>query len=1313
MNRKHWMVTLPLIVSILGCGHTPPVAPKKVPKLGARVELAAGNVWLEKETSNQRLITGAMLESESSIELEDGARALIRLGDGTGIFVRGGSSIELQKDQVSLKTGEIWVDVPFDENDLGRFTTGDVTVTASDAGFDIAKEDGQVSVYVARGLAVVAGTSGRSEVENGEIAVVAGDGVPKVSSMGFWEDWTGGMADRELLAGFGGKASGRIYGIDRLNPGAAPKELQIQSQEVYTVIREGVAHTTVDQRFFNPASQDVEGWYWFTIPEGAAVERFALEVHGYLVEGEMTERNQAAQAYEEAVAKAIDPALLEWVDGRTFRARIFPIPKAGERRVVLSYTQFLPLVNGAHRYVYPMGGDGEERIQEFSLHVDLGAEGENFNIATSQDARVEDDASAVSMRRSGFLPRSDFLLELSPIEKEEPLRAYRYSSGYNEADFVMLRYSPEVDFEGIDEVAGHVVVVFDTSAGGGAVERQTRADAAEAILRALSKGDRFAVVTADLSAKVVYPETGLANATDENVSEAMEKLSLISSAGATDLGEMFNVALKLVHSAEQPAVVYVGDGRPTVGEISSLELAGRLRRSLGDSRARLFTLAVGADANHPLLERISRVGGGKSYRIDVPEQSVQEALRFVGQVKTPTITEVEIDAGAGLDQLYSNAAGKVTQGEELIIMARTHHLLPEEITVKGRLAGKQFTNTYAITVEQGNEYGYVPSLWARMYLERLMSEGLDDNRGTIISLGLNFALMTPFTSFLVLENDSAYIAAGIQRRVRNREWDILQNQDDTGSIGGPATTASSQPGQGGSYRGEVKELESVSVMADAQSRPSSPPVDMVAEIEIPPSPSVAQSAPKKPRRSAGSGNNSIGFGKKASGGASEIAMDDLRSEATTQGRRHAFQKGVCSDRSRRPLAQRRVMWSMQLDRMNAPVQYASLFFSAGSSCEVPTWKAKKQLLGLIEVRVNRPSDIQGLLHEFTGYKKYQKYLRRRVLKRTLDAEMAFGLFGRGNVDWFMIRTGLAALEKPKERVERLKEVLAKHPEEPAGRGLLIEALLDAGEIEEALAVATRLRRDELAGPLVLATLCDLQSELGLTSEAKRTCSELVEFNSDSAHARQMLGDLFLRHGWFEAAYRQYKTLVAMRGDEPMSLLRLAIAAAGMGRGDEALRIERKVSAGDGEIGPSDPRRIARLLSAVKISMMLEAAVKEKDADRVKALERALKRTQNFLSPSTFKFIVWNDFEAPLNVRASVGKEPHVLSDYVSSHSVGLLMIDLGKAPPEDVKLNVEMAGTPMRRSVPFKVVSIDWDGKNFEISSSDMILEAGANTAPL
>ncbi|MCP4678589.1 MAG: AgmX/PglI C-terminal domain-containing protein [Deltaproteobacteria bacterium] len=1505
------------LFAFFGCDDSPP--PDATKPLGSRVELAAGDVFLTGEETKERLITGAMLPADASVSVGEGGRALLRLGTGTGTFLRGGSDITISGGSIDLKQGELWADVPAAERDIGRFKAGRVTVTASDAGFDVRREKNEVSVYVARGFAVVSSPGGRVELHSGERAVVKGESKPEVGPVSFFEDWTGGMADRELLAGIGGKGSGRIYGIDRARPGSKPKELQINSQSVRIAIRDGIAHTVVDQRFFNPSSTPLEGWYWFTVPEGASVERFALEVHGSLVDGEMIERKQAAAAYEEAVQKAFDPALLEWVDGRTFRARIYPIPPIGDRRVVLSYTEMLPLVDGVYRYVYPMGGHDEAPIAEFSLDVNLGDEGEDLDISTLQEARVDKDKTHISMRRSGFVPRSDFLLELTPKETPVPLRTLRISLKEDEADYVMVRYSPDVDWDQLDRVPGDVVVVLDTSAGGDDSDRQVRSDAVEAILRALSSDDRFAVVAADLIPRAVYPAEGLAKADEKNVSEAVEKLAEVASAGATDLGEMFSVAFDLLHAAEQPAVVYVGDGLATVGETSPTEVSQRLRRALGDSKVRLFTIGVGEDANHSLLDRLARVGGGRSFRIDTAEQTVQEALRFVGQVKTPTVTELKIDAGNGLDQVFSTASGKLSEGDEVILTARTHNTLPSSITVTGRLGGKPFKNVYDTDVEKGEELGYIPVLWARQYLDRLSGDGLEDNRGRIISLGLGYSLMTPFTSFLVLESDRAYEEQGIKRKKRYRKWTrILDGDGDAkvASLNGVAGIPLSlfgcsdkkeaevevqqdevpewlkkdrrderQGGKGKRHKSEEGQMGKKSAAKTDNHYGIRGPKDNS-------SPHLARSIAKEGAVSqgvesalgdlmgngtagkfgygglgirgtgrggggtgrggggtgegtiglgnlntighGGGGGSGSGYGRGAGGvggkrgsaprirsgaamvkgslskevirrivhrhinevkfcyerqlakrpdlsgrvavkfiisatGAVQMAAvanstlgdpqvenciskavrrwtfpqpggggivivtypfmltcegceisaeaqraaeqeraeqeraEQERAEQASMTRtkrlgKGLFGSGVCSDASRRPLSQRRILWLRKLSRVTKADQYARIFFEAGTRCELPRWRDRRVLLDLIEGRIRDPESVRGLLESFGNFPRLQKHLRRKILRRALDPSLTMGLHFPGGVNWGAVLAGLAALKTPEARVDKLRTILEKHPTDPMGRGILVKLLFEASMAEEAMAEAKRLRRDGLASPVVLETLCDLQASAKLVGDAKRTCSEMVEFNASKPSARGRLGDLFLRHGWYEAAYRQYHTLVAMLEESAVSLLHLAAAAAGMGKVDEALRIERKVASGDGEPGPNDPRRVARLHSAARLARLLVDAREAKQKDKARALERGLKRTQVLAGETTIALLVWEDYEAMLELNPVVDDDTYPVSDRVLSSETGLFMIDLGRTPPKNLKMLVEMKENKLHRPVTYSLIEISWDGKTFQIN---------------
>ena len=400
-------------LALAGCGDPPPT---KSPSLASRIELAAGNVTVQQPGGSAwtQAIAGLLLRHGTTVRVGAGDRALIRLDDGSGVFLRNGSEVTLEPDGLRLGAGQAWIDAPAREKEPARYKAGDVVrlrlrrraSTSSAQGAD-------VEVYVARGLAVVAAPGGRTEVKTGERAVDQGrQGAGRSRRSAFWEDWTGGMADRRLAAGMGGTASGpHLRASTATRPGTPPQELEVRDQHVGVTIREGVARTTVDQRFFNPSQTQVEGYYWFTIPEGAAVDRFALEVNGALVDGEVIERKQAAAAYEAAIRQAFDPALLEWIDGRTFRARIFPIPAAGDRRVVLSYIELLPTVDGRTHYVYPMGG-GDVQIQEFSLvgrprRRGQEAAGRDHRRRAHRGRRRAGDGAALGLQAAGRLPARD------------------------------------------------------------------------------------------------------------------------------------------------------------------------------------------------------------------------------------------------------------------------------------------------------------------------------------------------------------------------------------------------------------------------------------------------------------------------------------------------------------------------------------------------------------------------------------------------------------------------------------------------------------------------------------------------------------------------------------------------------------------------------------------------------------------------------------------------------------------------------------------------------------------------------------------
>ncbi|WP_437480791.1 VIT domain-containing protein [Sorangium sp. So ce1014] len=1353
-------------------------APTKASAIGARLELSSGEVTLEQDDRRSTVVSGIPLPVGAELATGKGARALVRLADGSAVFLRADSEVTLGAEGLSLAQGEVWLDAPPEGRGELSHALGDVRVTAADAGLSMRRSGDAVSVYVARGLAMVTAPGGRVEVHAGEQVTVAGGAAPKVAPLAYWDDWTGGMGDHRPLAGEG-SGSGRIYGVDLQGaPGTQARTLEISRQAVRAVVRDGIAETEVDQTFSNPGGRQVEGWYWFTVPERALVSSFAVETNGALVEGEIIERKEAAQRYQAAVQSGHEPALLEWVDGRSYRARIFPVPASGSRRVVLRYVEMLGAPAGKLAYVYPMRSADPVQIGEFSLSVDLGQAGQGMKIATLADAVIEDGGRRVSMRRSGYAPRADFQLEASVKEKPSPLRMSRFAAGEDRADYVMARYVPDVDWAELKELPADLVVVVDTSASADETARQQKAAAAEAILRAMSPSDHFALIALDSAPAVLHPKEGLAEASDKEISAALTRLAEHATGGATDLGALFESALGRVHGKEQPAVIYIGDGLATSGEVTGARLAERLRRSLTASRARFFTVGVGENANHALLRELARAGGGQAFRIDEAEGSTSEVLRLAGAIKTATLTELSIDLGAGLDEPMLTASGKVSRGEEVVLLARTHHALPAKAVVKGRLAGKEYSREHPIELDRGVGAALVPRFWAAEKVRRLLADGddIEAHRGKVVELGLDYGLITPFTSTLALESEQAYLNQGIRRRrspLRGERLTALtpERERELAALLAPPAAAvafgcsksepegasyEESPGKEGGYaqRGsapapmmapataqktEERDEGAAAVPASPEAALPAPPPAVPAaadEAEQQPAPQeqgivarradaprarpasarppvagepVALGANRASAPRGGGGPVTPAAGATPLGAALRTTPADARKPpAIGTSKPPPVATAPCSDTARRPLAERIVVWSKRLARATAAEQLIARYEGALSTCELPDWRSRAALLSLLQAKVSTEGGAEALLGRFAGEPEAQRFIAHALLRRSVDPAISAAvrrtLFGGADpkASWTLIDERLAALPAVDDRLALLRQALTERPDDPEGEIRRVRLLAEAGRKDEALAYGRRLRDRGFMSPGLALELGDVLASSGFEADALRTYSEIVEFDPTSPASRGMLGDVYLRHGWYAAAYRQYTTLTDLAPAEPRGWLRLAAAAAGSGRVDEALRIQRKVAAAEGTPGPDDPRAWARLLSAARIGRLLagDGAAAPAAGAEAESLTRKLKELQLFSGPGALRVVLWEDHAAELALAARDGQVDAALGDGLFAPAVGLAAVQLPASELERLEWRVRFRSDPPGRDVRFMVTTIAWDGTSFRVASA-------------
>ncbi|MBI4700038.1 MAG: FecR domain-containing protein [Deltaproteobacteria bacterium] len=1350
--------------------------PAKAAPIEARLDLAAGEVLVDQGKGEERAVSDTPLRASAKIRTGKGSRALVRLPDGSTAFLRGDSAIELVPDAVQLAKGEYWLDAPPTDRKPLTHRLGEVAVTAAEAGLSIRREAEGATLYVARGMAVLTAPGGRVEVNAGEQASVKGKEAPQAAPLTFWDDWTGGMADYQAAATGRGAGQGTIFGVDEgAPPGSPAQRLEVSKQVVRAVLREGLSETEVDQTFFNPGERPVEGWYWFTVPERASVTGFAVETDGVLVEGELIERREAAARYAEAKQTGHAPALLEWIDSRSYRARIFPVPAAGTRRVLVRYLELRPIVDGKLAYGYPMGQGQPVRIGEFSLTVDLGDAGARMKIATLADARVEQGGKLVTMRRSGYTPRVDFQLEGELPEKRAPLTLARFRTGGDSADYVMARYAPDVDWSQSGRPRADVVVVVDTSAGGDAGNRPLKTATAEAILRALSDDDRFALVSLDVRPSVLHPEKGVAAASEAEIAKALARLAERPAGGATDLSSLFEVSLERVHDAQQPAVVYVGDGLATSGEMSGEQLIERLRRALSTSRARLFTVAVGADADHALLRELARAGGGESLRVEEAGQTTGQALELAAAIKVPTITDFEIDLGAGLDEPFVSAGGKVSRGSEVIVLARTHHDIPGQAKVRGRLGGKAFEKSYTIKLDKDVVGDFVPRLWAAEYVRRLLGSaaGPEGERGRVVALGIDYGLMTPFTSFLALESEDAYSRMGIQRkstRLRGRRLGALDLRPGERAAAAPAAAAvpaaagcakyeaasgSEEPlrvetasprreqgaapaaaptqaaeaeaqraggeaddreGGNGTRRGYGQSAREPAARTAEGDKSGAEATDTPAAGPYAPSPAVAArpavgelkgSAPggggrarsePPPGRPEHEGPGATPAKAKDEGGADRQA--ELARAARARERQDAWLlvAQTCSDAARRPLALRVALWRKRLGTARTPAELVARYDGARRACELGDWRAESTFLDLMQQRVETEAGVTLVLGHFADRPDVQKYVARRLLRRTVDPRIVGAieraLFGVA-VDWAKADVELSEIEKLEERMAKLRELVARAPDDPNGEIRMIRLLVQAGRKDEALARGRRLRDSGFLSPELARELGDVLARAGEETEAVRTYSEIVEFDPQSIASRRLLGDVYLGHGWYPPAYRQYLTITERSPDDALGWLRLAAAAAG-------------------RPGPSDPRRFARLWSAARLARLMQSPPPGADGARqLDAMARKLKELQLFQGPGTLVLLTWEDLGSSLALAARTGEQDISLGESTDAAEAGLFATMMATEEAQQATFLARLRSAPRDDALALVRQDIAWNGKDFAVRVNKHELPARATSVGL
>src|ERR1017187_9492938 len=402
--------------------------------------------------------------------------------------------------------------------------------------------------------------------------------------------------------------------------------LEVTYHHVNVKINDQVATTSVDEEFYNPNPQQLEGTYLFPVPKGAQINKFAMDIGGKQVEAELLPADKARRIYEDIVRKLKDPALLEYADRDVFKVRIFPIEPNSKKRITLSYTQLLKADNGLMSYVYPLNTEkfSAKPIRNVSIKVDLESKRPLKSIySPSHSVEVKRhgaDRATAGFEASDVQPDTDFALYFAPEKDEIGVNLLTHRKSDEDGYFLLLA-SPGVDVKEKQVVMKDVAFVLDTSGSMAGKKLEQARKALQFCVENLNDADRFEIIRFSTEVEPLFEK--LVKATAQNRAKANDFIKDLKPIGGTAIDDALRKALALRPGGEDRpfVVIFLTDGRPTIGTTDEDQIVANVKKQ-NDARTRVFCFGIGTDVNTHLLDRITEDTRAVSQYV-LPEEDLE------------------------------------------------------------------------------------------------------------------------------------------------------------------------------------------------------------------------------------------------------------------------------------------------------------------------------------------------------------------------------------------------------------------------------------------------------------------------------------------------------------------------------------------------------------------------------------------------------------------------------------------------------------------------------------------------------------------
>ena len=529
------------------------------------------------------------------------------------------------------------------------------------------------------------------------------------------------------------------------------KPMQLQDLSVDILVVGQTAVTTMEMTFYNPNSRVMEGEFEFPLSDGQQVSRFALDIDGKLREGVVVDKALGRKAFEDIVRRGVDPGLLEKTEGNNFRARVYPMPRRGTRRILIAFEQELSQKNGQDFYFLPIAN--AVKLKKFKIYTEVVSRFVKADIQNSLqlDFTQSRNSYISEVEQTNYTLDKNIALLFPKIDKPQLITATNGNESYLYGNMTLEKQSLREK-----EAPKSIGILWDNS-----LSNEKRDFAKEyALLDAYFKEIKNTKVTLT-TFHIRAAKPVIFDVKDGNWQELREYLEKQVYDGATD-----GNAMVFPKGADQ--YLLFSDGIFNFGA-KEFDLPS-LVKSLQAPVSVISSLQV---ANWDKLQYLAGATGGAL--INLTTQALPEALKALRyqsfqllgyKVKSGNVTNIYPQKGTLVGENFT-FAGQLSSEEATIVVSLGY---PGKVIVE-----KELTFTKDNTAGTG-EFALLRRIWAEKKIAQLQREGALAK--DIDAVGRQYGIVTEGNSLIVLETVADYVRYQITPpKELQREYERLANKE--------------------------------------------------------------------------------------------------------------------------------------------------------------------------------------------------------------------------------------------------------------------------------------------------------------------------------------------------------------------------------------------------------------------------------------------------------------------------------------------------------------------------------------------------------